>query len=317
MKKEPFSLAERVAIGIPLALFISLLLWWAIVPLPLYAIFAILLLFLLLQPMEQYFGEGARVAFAWVMAFLRAAVAVVTFAIILFLTSQVTHVYPADVYEAWWRWDRYGHDMIIWGRQAPVVVVREIIILVTLGGMVWGWSRGKKWAKRTLGFLWLIFIVWAIFPHWGSTWPARADAVDSSLANRAPSSSFAAVTSGEGSVAQAVAMPAAATSQICGEGAQDFSTMKTDDVKITLHDGCYRGPIALPQKWDGYHIFRSHDVGDWAQVWCDGRTKPQPKHSGPGDVGDDFQACLAPSDATTTFFARGRGTLLFRVANWR
>lgn len=313
MKQELESLGKRFAIGVPLAFLMSVVLWWTVIPLPIKAIFGLLFFFLSLQPMNQYFGEGTRMVLSWVAAFFRAAVALVTFTVLLFLTSQVTQVYPADAYDAWGKWGRYGHGIIIWGHQAPFVVVREIVILATLAGMVWGWSRDRKWAKRLLVFLWLIFIVWAIFPHRESTWPAKADTMDNSLAARQGVAAMVAPSS------ERPATNAQSGNQFCGEGAQNFAQTKTGEVSIALHQngGCYRGPIAFPKNWDGYRIFLSRNPGDWAQVWCDGQATPRPKRSGDEKFGGDFYGCMSSHDITTTFFARGQGTILFRATTYR
>ena len=63
--------------------------------------------------------------------------------------------------------------------------------------------------------------------------------------------------------------------------------------RIILEAGCFSGPITIPKKWGPYNVDKKvAEHGDWAVMWCAGRTKPEKFHPFYEDFADgDFKNC--------------------------
>lgn len=78
--------------------------------------------------------------------------------------------------------------------------------------------------------------------------------------------------------------------------------MGDSGLKVELHEGCFSGPVTTPGLWEED---KSQNEGDWAAMWCEGRTQPSAIHPYTEDFAhDEVQRC-------GKIYLQGKGSILF------
>lgn len=108
------------------------------------------------------------------------------------------------------------------------------------------------------------------------------------------------------------------TEKCAASNIQDYETSDVGTLQITLREGCYDGPIKLPERWNNFEVFHSNHQGDWATVWCNNAVAPHPIHPAGEDFGpNEFMYCASKRDRTTIFYTQGHGTIRFRAIDYK
>jgi len=99
----------------------------------------------------------------------------------------------------------------------------------------------------------------------------------------------------------------------------DYSNDNPLQISIPLREGGYCDHYILPIVWNFYFIQKTQDRGDYATVWCSGKTLPEPirsdayaylNNSNTASQPGDLFGCHLPGQSTDDFFVQGRGKLL-------
>lgn len=144
---------------------------------------AALLFFSFLQVIEEYFSGGLRIAASWGKYAVRTAIAFVAFVALRFLVGQVFGLYPAYAYDGFGAGG--GFLRTFWGEEAPRSVVWEVVLLGTLGGIMWGLLRKKRWANLIACVLGGFLLLGFLFPTWArEMWPKMKDDFEASVRER-------------------------------------------------------------------------------------------------------------------------------------
>jgi hypothetical protein len=74
-----------------------------------------------------------------------------------------------------------------------------------------------------------------------------------------------------------------------------------------LAEGCFAGPYQIPARWRTIRWDKSQTNGDWATLWCEGRTEPSAIHP--------YYESFTQGDLTgcKKFYLQGKGSIHFIV----
>jgi hypothetical protein len=274
-------------------------------PLPIMTMAAALLLFYMLQVMDEEFGRGVEKVAQWTWILVKTAVAFAGFVVTIFLSGQVFGIYPIDAFTDWG--SSRGFRGVFWGHQAPRAIILEVLICIFIGWLVWSCSRGNGLAKLVACAYALILIAGLLFPEWSSIWPERRHAVGMELRNDGFMNTVHAAFAGDES----------ALGYNNGHCPTDitngnFSYDSRSIITIHLQTGCFYGPYIVPADADVIEITHSNNPGDVAAIWCVGRISPSPLRHANEDFTRDDISCPVPGQSNA-FYAIGIGNLTIRV----